>query len=198
MDEKKRKKAGLSSKQQAFVDYYVGEARFVGAEAARLAGYAEGSARQQASRLLTNDDVQEAIKQRISEIAMSSHEVLVRLSEHARGSMEDFIDPETMLVDLHKAADKKQLHLLKKIKYVTRTQIMRDGEEVDEATRIDTIEFELYDQQAALALLGKHHKLFVERHEMTGKDGKAIPISIQPFSDMDDDELDQFIQENGG
>jgi phage terminase small subunit len=197
MTEKKRTKAGLSSKQQAFIEYYIGEARFNGADAARKAGYPERSARQQASRLLTNDDIQAAIKQRISEIAMSSHEVLVRLSEHARGSMEDFIDVKTMTVDLQKAADKNQLHLLKKVKVVSRTLIPRDKDE-EEITRIDTVEFELYDQQAALALLGKHHKLFVERHELAGKDGKAIPISVQPFSDMDDDELDQFIQENGG
>ena len=167
----------LSARKQAFVEYYIGQAKFNGAEAARLAGCTNRSARQQASRWLTNDDIQAAIKQRISEIAMSDHEVLVRLSEHARSTMADFIDPQTMAVDLVAAAQKDKLHLIKKFKFVTRTQVPKDPDE-EEVTRIDTIEFELYDAQDALMLLGKHHKLFVERTEVSGKDGESIKPEV--------------------
>jgi phage terminase small subunit len=34
---------------------------------------------------------------------------------------------------------------------------------------------ELYAADAALALVGKHHKLFTEKHEHTGADGTALP-----------------------
>lgn len=54
--------AGLTDKESAFVRAYCSEAKFNGAEAARLAGYAESSARISASRLLTKDNVQQAIQ----------------------------------------------------------------------------------------------------------------------------------------
>jgi phage terminase small subunit len=39
------------------------------------------------------------------------------------------------------------------------------------------IAIELYDAQAALQLLGRHHKLFTDRTELTGKDGGPIETS---------------------
>lgn len=39
------------------------------------------------------------------------------------------------------------------------------------------VSIELYDAQAALQLLGRHHKLFVDRTELTGKDGEPIEVA---------------------
>lgn len=39
------------------------------------------------------------------------------------------------------------------------------------------VSIELYDAQAAQALLGRHHKLFVDRTELTGKDGAPIEVN---------------------
>lgn len=39
------------------------------------------------------------------------------------------------------------------------------------------IAIELYDAQTAQQLLGRHHKLFVDRTELTGKDGDPIEIN---------------------
>ena len=50
----------LTVRQQAFVEAYAGNAT----AAALAAGYSERSARSQGQRLLTNDDIQEAIKAR--------------------------------------------------------------------------------------------------------------------------------------
>ena len=50
----------LTVKQQAFVEAYAGNAT----AAAWAAGYSERSARSQGQRLLTNDDIQDAIKAR--------------------------------------------------------------------------------------------------------------------------------------
>jgi len=74
-----------SAKQQAFVEHYL--KTWNGAEAARLAGYSEQTAKEQASRMLTNVNVQEAIAARLAELKMSADEVLTRLSDHARGSI---------------------------------------------------------------------------------------------------------------
>lgn len=50
----------LTARQQAFVEAYAGNAT----AAALAAGYSERSARSQGQRLLTNDDIQDAIKAR--------------------------------------------------------------------------------------------------------------------------------------
>ena len=50
----------LTARQQAFVEAYAGNAT----AAALAAGYSERSARSQVQRLLTNDDIQDAIKAR--------------------------------------------------------------------------------------------------------------------------------------
>lgn len=50
----------LTVRQQAFVEAYAGNAT----AAALAAGYSERSARSQGQRLLTNDDIQDAIKAR--------------------------------------------------------------------------------------------------------------------------------------
>jgi hypothetical protein len=57
--------SGLSPRREAFARAVVEGAS--GAEAARKAGYAERSARQQAHRLLTNDDVRARIDELLSE-----------------------------------------------------------------------------------------------------------------------------------
>jgi phage terminase small subunit len=165
----------LSDKQKAFVEAYL--TCWNGYKAAITAGYSEASARHQASRLLSYDNIHEAIQARLAELKMSADEVLTRLSEHARGSIADFVtvsEPSTDLEDATDAQDAKaiaggwrldllraqqagKLHLIKKLKSG------QWGPEI-----------ELHDPQAALALLGKHHKLFVEKIEHTGADGGPL------------------------
>ena len=48
------------------------------------------------------------------------------------------------------------------------------------------VEIEMYGKLEALGLLGKLHKLFVDRHELTGKDGKAL-IPIEALSALIDE-----------
>lgn len=147
----------MDSKRQAFIEHYL--ICWNGAEAARRAGYAEGSARQAAHRLLTNADVQSAIRLRLADLQASADEVLARLTQHARGSMADFVrlnrdgEPE---INLSNAAASDKLHLLRKIKTTKKVS----GDAVEKS-----VEIELYDAQAALTQLGRHHRLFVDRVE---------------------------------
>lgn len=152
----------LSIKEQSFVEHYT--ICLNGAEAARRAGYSENSARQIASRLLTKDYIQSAIKERLDEKYISKEGVLAILGDIATGSMEDFTsldaDGEPM-VDLAKAARNHKLHLVKKIKRTRRTRKFGRDEIVEEELAI-----ELYDRQAAAVTMAKHHKLLVERLEV--------------------------------
>lgn len=155
----------LNDRQTVFVDEYL--RTFNRTQAAITAGYSQKTAYSMGARLLKNVEIAEAISQRLSETAMSADEVLRRLGEHARGNMGDFWDiPEkekdgvsvqngSPTLNLIKAKDK--LHLVKKMKVKTTVRTVADIPET--TTEID---FELYDAQAALEKIGRHHKLFTD------------------------------------
>lgn len=154
------KKKRLTSKERLFIEYYL--ACWNAAEAARKAGYSVKSAREIGHENLTKPHIAEAVEARIAQIAMSADEVLVRLAEHARGDMGDFFDVDkkgNWAVNLKKAKRDKKLRLVKKIE--TTTQLV-GKDQIPETT----VKFELYDAQSALALLGKHHKLFTDKSEI--------------------------------
>lgn len=160
----------LTNKQRVFIEEYL--MLWNASEAARRAGYATPGV--EGSRLLKNDNVSRAIQARLAELKMSADEVLTRLADHARGSMENFIDPDTLAIDFKRAKEAKKLHLIKKFKCTTIINAEKD-------TQMDTIEFELYDAQSALVQLGKHHKLFTDKQEISGPDGGAIEIKATDY-----------------
>lgn len=153
---------GISNKRAAFVTEYIRD--FNATQAAIRAGYAARSARQQANRMLTKDDIKAAIKAHLVEKAMSADEVIARLTSIARGSMEDFMTVGSMSysLDLEKAKKNGVLHLIRKIKDRTVMTRSKDGEE----TETHTLEIELYDAHAALADLGRYHALFTDNTEV--------------------------------
>lgn len=96
---------------------------------------------------------------------MSADEVLLRLAQHARGDMGDFLDIGSMgfVIDLDSAKKKGLTHLIKKVKLRTQTSTSKEGIE----TETHYMEIELYDAQAALVQLGRYHKLFTDKQEVT-------------------------------
>ena len=147
----------ISNKQRVFIEEYL--TCWNASEAAKRAGYAH--ANHQATRLLSNVGIQEEIKRRIDEKAMSADEVLLRLADMARGDIGDFMDIESMSfdLDLKKAKEKGLTHLIKKARQRTVTSSKAQGQEEEET---NIIELELYDAQAALVTLGKHLGVFKE------------------------------------
>jgi phage terminase small subunit len=161
----------LTPKQRAFVEHYL--QCWNATEAARRAGYSVKTANQQGPRLLVNVGIQAAVDARLDELKMGADEVLTRLASHARGSMDDFIGSMDR-IDLDKARNRGVMHLARKLKQRTTTISKSQGEDVE----THEIELELYDAQSALALLGRHHKLFVDRQEVSGADGNAIQVQF--------------------
>lgn len=149
-------KAELTDKQRLFVLEYL--ACWNGTEAARRAGYSEDSARQIATENLSKPSIRAEIERQMTERAMPANEVLARLAEHARGSLGEFIGTdEKGKPDRFSLASDKPLHLVKKVSVTDKGW-----------------SFEMYDAQAALVHIGKHHGLFVDKSEITGKDGGPI------------------------
>jgi phage terminase small subunit len=170
--------AMASKQQQVFIEHYL--QCWNATEAARRAGYSERTARQQGSRLLARDDIAEAIAARLAELKMSSDEVLVRLADHARGSMADFTEVDghgRLKFDFKKAASANKLHLIREFEILP--------SEYGVSVRV-----KLYDAQAALVQLGKHHKLWVERHEVADWRREALEAGLNP------DELEHGLAEH--
>lgn len=174
----------LNSKQQAFIEAYL--QTWNATKAAKIAGYAEGSASVTASRLLANDKVASRVRERMASIAMETNEVLARLAAHARGDIGELVDPATMTLDLKKAVNEGSTNLIKKIKQTTI---------IGEDKQTEIFEFEMYDAQAALVQIGKQLGLFATRLEHTGANGGAIQTEskVTVLSEASDEELDLII-----
>jgi len=151
----------LSNKRMAFVEEYL--SCWNATEAARRIGYKHPN--MAGPRLILNDGVATSIRERIAEKAMSADEVLRRLAEHARGDIGDFLDISKVgfEVDLATAFEAGITHLIKKVKMRTTTTLSKEGVE----TETNTVEIELYDAQAALVQLGRYHKLFTDKTDVT-------------------------------
>lgn len=157
----------LTNKQKVFVEFYL--SCWNGTEAARRAGYSEHTANEQAARLLANASVRGAVEKRIAELKMSTDEVLLRLADHARGSVEALLDDEEE-VDLKTARKNGKLHLVKKLKRTKRTD--KDG------FTTETTEIELHDPQAALVQIGRANKIFVDKVALTDPTGEREYIGL--------------------
>ena len=145
----------LRDKQKKFVHEYL--KCFNATKAAELAGYnaSNGSLRAIGSENLTKPNIKAEIDRFFEESAMSAKEVLWRLSEQGRANMADFAHV-TSADDLQDVNGE----LIKKFeRTITADSLGRIHEK---------IKIELYDGQKALELIGKHHKVFTEKHEVSG------------------------------
>lgn len=138
----------MRKKRHLFIEEYL--KCWNASEAARRAGYSERSAGCQGHRMLESPEVQEAIQQRLDELAMSTNEVLARLTEQARADIGQFVK----LVDGQLIVDipPDKTHLIKAIYY-------QSGK----------IKVELHDVQNALQLVGKARAMFTDVTEQQGE-----------------------------
>lgn len=161
VSEPAKRRAKLTNRERLFIEYYL--ACWNATEAARLAGYAHP--RQAGSRLLSNVDIQAAIEARIGQVAMQANEVLLRLANHARFDPLEFaqigLGPAGgyAAVDLNAIRAAGLGNVVKKIFYDKHNNL--------------TVEF--HDGQAALKLIGQHHKLFTQRHEIDVPELAPLP-----------------------
>jgi phage terminase small subunit len=155
----------LTDKQRAFIDHYF-LCGLNATEAARRAGYRSTDDNVLASigsENLRHPKIRAEIDKRLSEMSMSANEVLARYTDHARGSLADFLVLEDgadgkstkFRIDLTKAVQAGKLHLIKEL--TVEEEERRIGP-MTVTTRRTNIK--LYDAQAALNALGKYHKLF--------------------------------------
>lgn len=107
----------LNFKQRLFVEAYLGEAKGNATEAARIAGYAWPE--KQGYQQLEKTRIKAAVERRLNSAALSTSEILARLSDHATATLEDFIEIDDQghwSIAIVKAKKRGRLHTARKIK----------------------------------------------------------------------------------
>ena len=168
----------LTSKQKAFVEEYLCD--FNATRAAERAGYggADNVLGAQGSRLLKNVNISKKIKERLAESAMSADEVLMRLSEMARGEHGKYIKPDGC-IDLDQLIADGKGYLIKG------TKETKYG-----------LQIEFYDAQHALVDIGRAHGIFRDRIEADITSG-GEPFDLAAWREKQQDymkELEEFIE----
>jgi phage terminase small subunit len=152
-----------------------------GTEAARACGHTgtDASLAVIASRLLKSVKVQEHLKARRKQIAMDVDEIIARLADEARGSMEDFQrddDPERL--DLAKGKRLRKMHLVKEFsEKVVKTWRYRQGtgkDAVEVEEQLVERRIKLHDAQAAKRILLDYHGVLRDRTPDLPKDEKEL------------------------
>ncbi len=154
----------ITTKQQVFIEEYL--KCWNATEAARVAGYAYPT--REGWRLLHERPfVEEAIKERLAEKAMTADEVLARLADRARVSLADFVtveDDGSWHVDLVKAREAEKLDL------IDRLYVDRNG----------NVRLEIASREKALELLAKYHGLFSDAANVN------VGVQVGPQIILDD------------
>ena len=168
----------LTNKQRKFVNEYLRD--FNATQAALRSGYSEKTAYAIGSRLLKNVEVAAAIDERI----MSADEAAAKLTDIARGDIADLMAVSTMgfTIELMEGDEsgerhvKPQTKLIRKVKQKV-TTIMPRNESGEEREIVDT-ELELYSAHEALRDILKYRGKLVDKTEISGPDGGAIPVEM--------------------
>ena len=156
----------MRDRQRLFVLEYLND--WNATQAAIRAGYSKKTARQIGSENLSKPVIQAAIQAEIAERAMGPSEVLQRLGDMARGDIGELMEIRAtgFELDLMAAKDANKTKLIKRVKQRVTTYNGKGPNDMDREV-IET-EVELYDAQAALVQLGRHHGLFTDTLKLEG------------------------------
>ncbi|WP_110513729.1 terminase small subunit [Herpetosiphon llansteffanensis] len=184
----------LTAKQRRFVDEYLVD--FNATQAAIRAGHSQRSASSIGSENLRKPEIQTEINRRLDSI-MPKAEILGRLAQQARSTMQDFffIGMEERTIEKRRiqiSVDDKGRQGQEVILEETEEKAMRPAVYLSlvKAQNLGKMHLikkyslgpkgesiELYNAQDALTTLGKYHAMWVDRAEVTGEDGGPIEIS---------------------
>lgn len=171
----------LTDKQQRFVEEYLVDLNAT--QAAIRSGYSEKTAEQQASRLLSNvkiaDAVAEAKCKRSERTEITQDRVLKELARIGFSDLRNCLTPSGHLVD-PQDWDDDTAAAISSLEVVTNRTSEKDE---DGRTPIEhTHKIKVWDKNSALEKIAKHLGMFVERKEISGPDGGPIEVSETPAS----------------
>jgi len=176
--------SGLTDRQRRFAQEFMVDLNAT--QAAIRAGYSARTAGEQAPRLLANVRIQAFVAQLRAEQAqrlnIEADVVLRELLYLARSDLGELFDEAGQLRPLAEIPE----HARRAIASIEVEELM--GGSGPDRGQIGWIrKVRLWNKPQALELLGKHLKLWIERHEHTGKDGAPLPAAtaILALTDAD-------------
>lgn len=200
----------LSPKRRKFVEEYLVD--FNATQAAIRSGYSAKTAHSIGWENLRIPEIERAIEQRVSELALGKHEALIRLGEQARAEYSPYVTSYYRLDPfLFAGMPEETRHKYTKDGKINYAEVIKDGNGhlIEQVIGVDVegmiadgkshlikgvkhtpkgINIEFYDAQAALVHVGRHHKLFTDKSEVTGKDGG--PIAVKGYALVSPDDWD--------
>lgn len=184
----------MTPKRQRFIKEYPID--LSGKQAAIRAGFSEKTAEQQASRLLRDVKVQEAIaeemRKRSERTEITQDRVLQELAKIGFADMRKLLRWTGNLPKMDEAEAEETGEV--NISVANFVQLFDSDDLPDDVaasiseisqTKDGALKVKLHDKQAALVAIGKHLGMFKERVEHTGKDGEAIQIEQRVREDAD-------------
>lgn len=179
----------LTPKQERFCLEYLKDLN--GAQAAIRAGYSEKTAARIACELLDKTHVSERIAQmkgaQAKRLEIDADTILRELLALATADLTQAFDDSGFMKPLSEIPEN-----------VRRSLISLEVSEIfagmgDQRSIIGHLKKpRFHDKTRALELLGKHLKLFADRMELTGKDGK--PIEHKDMSELPDEQLESKLE----
>lgn len=163
--------ADLTPKQRLFVAEYIID--FNASRAARAAGYSLKTAgrigQENLQKPVITAAIEEAIEERLRQVGVTKSRILEELASLGFSNMADYIEVDQ--------AGRAAVDLTE----LTRAQTAAIQEITSEAVgggaaRVIRTKFKLADKKPSLELLGKHLKLFTEKHEHSGPAGGPVQV----------------------
>jgi phage terminase small subunit len=169
----------LTAKQQAFVNEYTVDLNAT--QAAIRAGYSEDTAQvigsENLSKPLVSEAIQVALDLRAERTRITADRVLVEVAKLGFSNIKDIFTESGQLKNLSSIPDELAA-AIQSVEVVTRKVSGSEANEVEYVHKI-----KMADKKASLELLGKHLKLFADRTEITGADGKDL-IPETPLTEV--------------
>lgn len=172
----------LNARQQKFVAEYLIDLNAT--QAAIRAGYSKKTAYSIGQENLKKPEIAAELAKRQAKLAakleVTAEWVVAELANLARANMQDYmrVGPDGDPVLDYSNLTREQAAALTEVT----VDDYKDGRGAD-AREVRRVKFKLADKRAALVDLGRHLGLFVEKHEVTGKDGG--PIQTEDVSARD-------------
>lgn len=163
--------AELTAKHRRFVTEYLKDQNAT--QAAIRAGYSKKTAEVQGCRLLRNVQIRAAVDKALQtaaeRVGITNEYVLNGLKEVVQRCMQR--EP-VMIFD---RVNKEMVHKTIEVKDEKTGEFREEG----------VWEFDSMGANKALELLGKHLKLWTEKHEHTGKDGAPLTVTLVNYADAE-------------
>lgn len=163
-------KGELTPKQKRFVEEYLIDLNAT--QAAIRAGYSAKTANEQGAQNLAKlsiaKAIQEAMDKRSKKAEITHEKVIAEIAKLAFADIRNIFDEYGNLLPVHMLPESIS-GSISSVEVVTSKIPGGEPTEVEHTARI-----KFWDKKGSLELLGRHLKLFTDKTELTGKDGKDL------------------------